>query len=299
MVQKHGIKISFLQLIVAVGMGICTAVIAFCLGVYSGQKDGYENAMQNQLSETPRYPIVSNIYDQQLDPSKISEAYSKLKTNNNVLPVKEEEPEIPELAAIKNAADDSMIESLTLGILDDSNVGSESKTLDKSSVDSRDKNKSGETLADALGMHEEEEAEEVVLKKTSAPTPTPTPKPTVKPTPTPTPKPTPKPTLSPTKKPTPVPTSTPNKEVESFQKLRSGWYAQIVAEKSKDRALNIVNRLKSAGFPAAIEYSNVRGEFYYRVVSGPDASRDASESRARQLLNRGLTNEKPFVRLVK
>lgn len=296
MARKLDIKISFLELVVAVGIGICSAVIAFCLGFYSGQKDGYESSMQKQLSETPKYPIVSNIYDQQLDPSKVSEAYSKLKTNDRDTIFNEKEEQIPELAAIKNAADDSMIESLTLGILEDSNIDSGNKSLDQSSVDSKDRSKNGETLADALGIHEEER-EDVVAKVTSTPTLkptlTPAPKPTVKPTST------PKPTLAPTKKPTPTPTPTPKNEVESSPKLRSGWYAQVVAEKSKERALSLVNRLKSAGYSAAIEYTFVRGEYYYRVVSGPDASREAAENRAKQLMIRNLANEKPFVRLVK
>lgn len=78
-----------------------------------------------------------------------------------------------------------------------------------------------------------------------------------------------------------------------------GWYVQVSAQKNLDEANKAASTLRRAGFPVLIEAAQVRGEDYYRVVSGPKTQRSAADQLLTQIKGRKLTQGDPFVRAVK
>ncbi len=81
--------------------------------------------------------------------------------------------------------------------------------------------------------------------------------------------------------------------------LPHGWFAQIVAPKSSQEAESMAKKLKAAGFPVVIENALVRDENYYRVLVGPEDSRDQAERLIGQLKRESYIKADPFLRMVK
>jgi len=97
------------------------------------------------------------------------------------------------------------------------------------------------------------------------------------------------------------------KKIEELPELRKtssnvskGWYAQVAAPKTKEDANALIGKLRSAGFSATIETAEVRGEKYFRVVVGPEDSRETGERLVGQLKREGIVKgSDPFIRLIK
>jgi cell division protein FtsN len=103
-----------------------------------------------------------------------------------------------------------------------------------------------------------------------------------------------------------VTTSAPKKALVVDQKpsspqsvIGNGWYAQVAAPQRLADAQNLTKNLKKAGFKVVIENANVRGQQYYRVLVGPDESRQQAEQLVRQLKRESAISGEPFLRLIK
>lgn len=81
--------------------------------------------------------------------------------------------------------------------------------------------------------------------------------------------------------------------------LPDGWFAQVAAPKKLSEAEVLVQKLRKAGFAVVVESANVRGENYYRVVVGPEASRVQAERLVEQLKRESTIQGNPFVRRVR
>jgi cell division septation protein DedD len=79
----------------------------------------------------------------------------------------------------------------------------------------------------------------------------------------------------------------------------TGWYAQIAAPKRVTEAEAMAEKLKKAGFPVMIENANVRGQEYFRVIVGPEGSRERADRLVAQIRREGVSGGDPFVRMVK
>lgn len=148
----------------------------------------------------------------------------------------------------------------------------------------------------------------------TAPPPTITPTSTVTraaPTETPrkTPTRTPAPTATVVRRPTLVPTAIPLPKlaVPPPQTLGGvyrgsvprGWFAQVAAPKEREDADELAAKLRSSGFVVVIENAQVRGEAYYRVLVGPEESRNQAEILIKQLKRERYLDGEPFLRMVK
>ena len=87
--------------------------------------------------------------------------------------------------------------------------------------------------------------------------------------------------------------------VPSSSQPGSGWYAQVAAPRLKSDADNMARRLRSSGFSVRIETAKIRGEEYYRVLAGPEGSRDQADRLVGQLKRESYLEGEPFVRMVK
>ena len=81
--------------------------------------------------------------------------------------------------------------------------------------------------------------------------------------------------------------------------LPRGWFAQIIAPRSQQEADSITSKLRSSGFSVVIENATVRGENYYRVLVGPEETRQQAERLISQLRREPYVKSDPFLRMVK
>lgn len=83
------------------------------------------------------------------------------------------------------------------------------------------------------------------------------------------------------------------------QTLPKGWFAQVGAMQSLPDAQGIASKLKSSGFAVIVEPAKVRGESYFRIMVGPEKSRDQAEILIAQLRRERYIEGDPFLRVVK
>ena len=85
----------------------------------------------------------------------------------------------------------------------------------------------------------------------------------------------------------------------SVSQILHGWFAQVAAPKKRGDADELSRKLKGSGFKVSIETASVRGEEYYRVLVGPEDSRDHAMRLVSQLKRESFLQGEPFVRMVK
>jgi len=78
-----------------------------------------------------------------------------------------------------------------------------------------------------------------------------------------------------------------------------GWFAQIVAPRSHEEAETMASKLRQSGFAVVIENARVRGEEYFRVLVGPEESRQQAERLLAQLKREPYVKGEPFIRMVR
>ncbi len=81
--------------------------------------------------------------------------------------------------------------------------------------------------------------------------------------------------------------------------LPKGWFAQIAAPKSVGEAESVARQLKAAGFSVMIERADVRGDQYFRLLVGPEVSKEQAERLIAQVKREKVIKGDPFLRLIK
>jgi cell division septation protein DedD len=82
-------------------------------------------------------------------------------------------------------------------------------------------------------------------------------------------------------------------------KLPLGWYVQVAAPKDIDSATEWLGRLKKSGFQALVETASVNKQKYYRIVVGPEKSKETVTRLVQQLSRERLVDKSPFLKQVK
>ena len=82
-------------------------------------------------------------------------------------------------------------------------------------------------------------------------------------------------------------------------RLPKGWFAQVAAPKKRDDADTIARQLKGSGFKVVIESALVRGEAYFRILVGPEGTREQADRLIQQLKRESYIKSDPFVRMVR
>jgi cell division septation protein DedD len=80
--------------------------------------------------------------------------------------------------------------------------------------------------------------------------------------------------------------------------LGKGWYAQVLAASTIGEAETVARKLKASGFAVVIEATKVQGAAYYRIVVGPETSRSQAQILVEQLKRASYIKEDPFLRTV-
>ncbi|RIL04737.1 MAG: hypothetical protein DCC75_12335 [Proteobacteria bacterium] len=86
---------------------------------------------------------------------------------------------------------------------------------------------------------------------------------------------------------------------KAVTKISRGWYAQVAAPKSLSEAQKLTNSLRGSGFEVVIENASVRGVQYYRVLVGPETTKDRGDRLISQVKREPYIKGDPFLRVVK
>lgn len=104
-------------------------------------------------------------------------------------------------------------------------------------------------------------------------------------------------------KPTPAAKKEPEPALRIDQKetsaLPRGWFAQVAARQKEGEARQIAEKLRGSGFPVVVESADVNGERYYRILVGPEDSKQTAERLVGQLKREPYIQGNPFVRAVR
>jgi cell division protein FtsN len=91
---------------------------------------------------------------------------------------------------------------------------------------------------------------------------------------------------------------------DNAKAVPAGWYSQVWASNTEDEASRLANKLKRSGFPVVIEAAAIsstsrsNGSSIYRVLVGPEATRDLAQELLNQLEREKYLETKPFIRLI-
>lgn len=81
-------------------------------------------------------------------------------------------------------------------------------------------------------------------------------------------------------------------------KVIRGWYAQVAAPRNLKDADTVASKLRGSGFPVVIESAKIGGQEYFRVLVGPEDSKELGSRLVSQLKReRGLRGS-PFLKRV-
>lgn len=326
--REWELRLSKVSTMVVLGVVLGSLLSAYFLGYMAGQSVGYDSAVQTALSSSARFPIHDVLDDPELSAERSSEIFAKLSQKDRQA-LDSTEEDLPSLGVIENVEvterdldlnelrgkeTDGVANSGTGSALgrgfDRSKTGAGKVSIGfkssrpelKSELKEKVKNR---TLAESMGEASQSEkdkleksANQVVRLGDS-----------------------PKSTTDSSAKTKSVPAvevipfagraskqaeSAPAVEGEPFKskyvrsKIPLGWYAQVSAPKSGREADALAGKIRGSGFPVMIEKVSVRGEQYYRVLVGPEDSRELGERLISQLnRERGLGIAAPFLKLVR
>jgi cell division septation protein DedD len=83
------------------------------------------------------------------------------------------------------------------------------------------------------------------------------------------------------------------------ERLPKGWFAQVGAPDNRAEAERLGQNLQASGFPVVIEQAKVRGQEYYRILVGPEDTRQQAERLMSQLKREPAVKADPFIRMVR
>lgn len=323
------LRIGVLQAVVLAGLVMGSIVCAFFLGIYSGEKSGFDRAMVSAIANVPRLPVALEDRDLHSSEGLMGDVYAKLDEEMGTKLEVEAHDEIdgarakpvPELGSIKDIKEAPIGEALKPKVTDDlpgdavmhkENEAAEQKSADdivvkllggKNRGTGTEASSPQETLgklveADKAGAGTQPKpAEELETKPVEQQATT-----TIA-----------KaasgmvvqpdagiavavPAVEPQRPSVEAPKPVENNRAVVVPK---GWFAQVAAPRKRSDADDLAGKLRSSGFKVAIETANVRGEEYYRVLVGPEDNRALAERLVSQLGRERYISGQPFIRLVK
>lgn len=284
------VRFSFSAVHIVMLLGLITGCMAcaFYLGFYSGQNTGFEHALERALDNVPRVPLTGGEEEKVVEDEIAERVYARLgeqtvtlnadaSADGTVLIPGETAESLRDklanqgdaVAASAAAAREATEIAPDAGHLNEQRLGDLLNEDDKPVAPPHVEAAPLEAKAPAVSVVAKKESPRVAVtavkveqKKVEAPS-----------------------------------------AVDQSQFVRSvlpkGWYAQIAAPKQLEESHKIASRLKAAGFPVLIERANVRGEEYYRVMVGPEGSRQTGERLVKQLKREASLPNEPFIRMVK
>lgn len=314
--SRWELRLGLFQVVILLGLTMGLLTCTFFLGYFSGRQVGQDAALSANLSSTIRLPIDATDQAERIDEGEsqrvASEVYAKLNDNNIEKQPgtdgKTQADDVPKLGAI-DSTDVAPIDNIPQEDVAAGQKGAAEKsqpTADtaEAAMTVEPTNVSREQLLkQVIALEEskpkEKESDDLPVKEKAAAAQktvvVPTPLPTIKPTET-------VAKVTPTKiAPTPKPTKTPKAtaKAEKGEVVQKGWFAQVAAPKKKEDATELSRQLRKSGFSVIVEVAQVKGQQYYRILAGPESSKEQAEKLVDQLKREPYIPTKPFIRQIK
>jgi cell division septation protein DedD len=307
--QKDGarweLRLGLFQVVILLGllMGLLTCV--FFVGLFSGRQVGHEAALNASLSNTIKLPIATGEIEELAEQANArniaSDVYAKLNQEKEAAAVDPGAPndsaDVPKLGAI---------DSTDVAPVNDNVLGEEKQVVDAQvpsklpdivedvpSKESRDQllkqvialDQQNNNIPESLPVQDppavipvtKEVAKVGELEKAVEKLPTKAPA---------------TPTAAKVKEPV-------KEAADQGTNIPKGWFAQVAAPKKKEDAQALSKQLRKSGFEVILEVAQVRGEQYYRVLAGPEASKAQVEKLVEQLKREPYVPSQPFIRQIK
>ena len=322
--RSWDLRLGPIQIVILLGLVLGSMLCTYLLGMYTGHRTGFEAASEKNLKESPKQPVFeTEAADVEGAAVKGPDLFAKLRQQeeppqtDTAAPrlgvIEESEPVATPAAKTTSAAKSDLMEDDFAVQRGASKAPTAAATVEGHGVirvlgEGRAQESDSAKTLGALLREKEQQAKQQAQATPELPV--------VKATPIKAPA---HPmeterrgeravvTISETRKPEPAPTAapavkkTPAAAPESFLRaaLARGWYAQIAAPKALADANELGRKLKAAGFAVGVEKAVVRGENYYRIVVGPEDSREQAERLIAQLKRENIFRGDPFLRMVK
>lgn len=318
--ERKEVRLGLAQVIGLLGLIFGSIIAAFGLGYYSGRTLNFERELSNALAGLPKLPVNSEESAENLGDKIVSEVYAKLNEQ-----VKEPLAEatagvvVPELGTIREAdgtgdfelendlpLPGESVENETLGGADSEDMPlADEKTLAAILEESADHKPSAAPTPKVAAEPTKEAApvkdvnSRAAVKESQPPKQIQDPKEkqdskgkaeySVKE----------EPIRAAVKEQPEARVKPPVPAIAPQKSIAKGWYAQIAAPKLQADASQLASQLKRSGFAAVIETAEVRGEKYFRVLTGPEKSKGQAEALLKQLKREPYVTGAPFLRVVK
>jgi len=325
------IKLGFIQTVALLAVISVSILSAFAFGLFTGKRRGFDAALATSISQAPRIPIVREQIGENAAPEDISRVYAKLGTSSLQPADTLETSERKEggLSPIKTTGDEPVLEGLAEDLIgktvkqQDARLKDELAASEKGALSEQAPSNFSEVEKKTLGsmISESEDSAQksaVIKRKTDEPkvkevrkeivADVPVPKkevakvvvakqkPQVKN----------KQDQTPVKS-APVRPSIPETKLTSpkmasaFVKhiLPSGWYAQVSAPRDLKDADSLARQLHASGFRSVVEKAHVRGQEYFRVLVGPEDTREQAARLKGQLGRERYLRGDPFIRRIR
>lgn len=302
------VRLELPQCIVLVGAVTGAMACAFYLGFFSGRQLGLESALQTSQVNLARLPIVPALTDEQIADEVASDVYAKLNADKVLPPAAGAEsgkaPDVPDLSTIRKTTIDDGLGLVPAGTEGAGVVEPGPPAESVSAVKGREGEKgkgeappAPETLDSILA--EREKALEAAKPAEKAPAPEAVAEKKAE-----------EPKRSEEGKKAEAPKAEEPKKAEApaaalkvdekkTTSLPRGWFAQVAAPRKHSDATGIAQKLRGSGFPVVVEEANVKGEQYYRILVGPEASKQTADRLVSQLRRERYLEGAPFLRQVK
>lgn len=286
------LRLGLTQVAILIGVVCGSLVCAFAVGYISGQKVGFENALNSSVASLPRYPIEGT---SAVEPAQeqVKEVYADLKEEpaEQVPDQPEKEAELPKLAAVKEVTNSPLVDDLVVDLLDEQPAQpteqlGDTKPIEEDMIDQLTE----DLLADGQKPEEPVAGAEVDLaagKANAVVTDTEQSTTAVKEA------------EVPSASPQPSPSARPVESGFLKAKLQPGWYVQIAAPESLTEANKLAGNLRESGFPVSVEKAMVRNQNYYRVLVGPEDNSAQGERLLQQVRREKAVMGQPFLRMVR
>ncbi len=326
-------NLSAMQVALLLGGVLGSLACAFYLGFFSGQKVGLEMALSNNLSAAMRLPIGGEDEELGDDLEGITDVYAKLRQielpsgefdeavdflpGKTAAALQAERDQAQRFESETGLADSKVEATAKASLQDDSDVAALSggKTrsaslgsLTQNGADSKGQEESSGgvgapaksdragapatlgTLVDDTAKREVAAPVAVVVEKKNSEVVARVPPPVEVAT---------KREAVPEKK---ISASVASANVSGSlirDRLPSGWFAQVGAPDNRSEAERVGRILQSSGFPVVIENAKVRGQEYFRILVGPEQTRQQAERLMGQLKRESSVKADPFIRMVR
>lgn len=320
--ERKTVALGVPQLVAILGLFIGCVAAAFCLGFVSGRSRGFENELANMVAGLPKMPVTADGLGSEPGDEIVSEVYAKLNEQERAAEIHDTLPSpeaglIPELASIKEAEKSPENIDITGEDPEIAEIDAAADSiLNRQIADSLLENKKDrgdatiganagiKILGEERGLPDSQSTGNNLAnlkeqaKKTESVTESTRVKPveTAKPVETRTEV---KPVLTIPEQSEAVPPMPLSASNFIRKKIPGGWFAQIAAPKKIEDANQLARSLRDSGFPVMIESAQVRGEEYFRVLVGPEASKEQADILLKQIKREPYIKSDPFIRLVK